>query len=54
VNYKLYDILGKEVDNGILFVGNNSINLSSEDDGIYILNIESNNSTKTNLKLIKN
>jgi len=54
VNYKLYDILGKEVDNGILFVGNNSINISSENDGIYILNIESNNGTKTNLKLIKN
>jgi hypothetical protein len=53
-NYKIYDILGKEVANGILSIGNNSINISRYNDGIYILNIDLNNGTKTNLKLIKN
>ncbi|MCA6423804.1 MAG: T9SS type A sorting domain-containing protein [Flavobacterium sp.] len=51
INVKLYDILGKEINN--INLSDNEINISFLNKGIYFLKIEFSNSTKT-IRLIKN
>ena len=53
-NFKIYDIVGKEIFNGTLGSGNNSLDLSKSNNGVYILNIISNMGEIANIKLVKN
>ena len=51
-NYNLVSILGKTVGKGTLRQGDNTIDLSNFNKGVYFLNIHSNNNSKT-LKIVK-
>ncbi len=51
-NYNLVSIFGKRVAEGALRQGDNTIDLSNFKTGIYLLNIHSNNNSKT-LKIVK-
>jgi len=53
-NFKIYDILGKEILNGTLASGNNTLDLSSFNNGVYILNIISTMGEVVNIRLVKN
>ena len=53
LNFEILNILGQKIMNGVFEVGNNEINITNQQDGIYMMKLTAPNGQTKNYKLIK-
>ena len=53
LNFEISNILGQKVMSGVFEVGNNEINITNQENGIYIMKLKAPNGQTRNYKLIK-